>query len=115
IRFTRIQYDSPGVDSGSNGSLNTEWAKLTNTTKSTINLKDWRLRDGGNHVYKFVGNVYVGAGQSLFVLSGKGTNTATKRYWGRTGKAGYIWNNGSEFAFLRLPTGKQIAYCHWPS
>ncbi len=115
VIFEKIQYDSPGAESGSNGSLNTEWAKLTNKTKSTINLRNWTVRDGGNHVYKFVGNVYIGAGKSIFILSGKGTNTATHRYWGRSGKSGYIWNNGSEFAFLRTPTGKQIDRCYWPN
>ncbi|TDO40365.1 lamin tail domain-containing protein [Paractinoplanes brasiliensis] len=112
IQFTRIQYDAPGTDTGSNGSLNTEWVKLTNKTKAAINLNGWTVRDQQNIVYKFP-SVSLGAGKSIFVLSGKGTNTTTHRYWGRAGVKGYVWNNGGETAYLRNAANTTIDSCTW--
>jgi len=53
IQFARIQYDSPGKDTGSNASLNGELFQLKNSGHGTINLKNWTVRDAQNHVYKF--------------------------------------------------------------
>ena len=115
VQFTRIQYNSPGTDSGSNASLNGEWVKLTNKTKAQINLNGWTVRDASSHVYKFSGNIYLKAGASTHVLTGKGTNKATQRYWGRTGKSGYIWNNAGDTATLRTGANKTIDSCKWTS
>ncbi len=112
IQFTKIQYDSPGTDSGSAGSLNTEWAKLTNKTTKAINLNAWTVRDAQNIIYKFP-NINLAAGASIFVLTGKGTNTATHRYWGRAGKSGYVWNNTGDTAYLRTAASKTIDSCKW--
>jgi hypothetical protein len=115
VQFTRIQYDPAGKDLGSNASLLGEWVKLTNKTKKTINLNGWTVRDKANHVYKFTGTVNLGAGKSIFVLTGKAKNTSTKKHWNRKGKIGYIWNNAGDTAYLRAPTGRQIDTCAWKS
>ncbi|MBL7254994.1 lamin tail domain-containing protein [Actinoplanes sp. LDG1-01] len=112
VKFTGIQYDSPGVDTGSNGSLNTEWAKLTNTTKSAINLKGWTVRDQAKIIYTFP-SYNLAAGASVFIRSGKGTNAGNQRYWGRAGKVGYVWNNNGEQATLRNAAGTNIDACVW--
>jgi len=112
VIFSRIQYDAPGTDSGSNGSLNTEFFKLKNTTKANINLNGWTVRDQQNIVYKFP-SLTLRAGSELLVHSGKGTTTAINRYWGRAGKNGYVWNNSGETAYLRTAANKQIDTCKW--
>ncbi|MBU2670863.1 lamin tail domain-containing protein [Actinoplanes bogorensis] len=112
VQFTKIQYDAPGTDSGSNGSLNTEWAKLTNTTKSTINIKGWTVRDQQKIIYTF-GSYNLGAGASLFIRSGKGVNSGNQLYWGRAGQVGYVWNNTGETAYLKNPAGTNIDTCKW--
>ncbi|GAB2628570.1 hypothetical protein Aab01nite_21870 [Paractinoplanes abujensis] len=112
VKFTGIQYDSPGTDTGSNGSLNTEWAKLTNTTKSAINLKGWTVRDQAKIIYTFP-SYSLAAGASVFIRSGKGTNAGNQRYWGRAGKVGYVWNNDGEQATLRNAAGANIDACVW--
>jgi hypothetical protein len=109
VQFTRIQYNSPGKDTGSNASLNGEWARLTNKTKSTINLKGWTVRDASSHVYTFGSTTNLGAGKSLTLYTGKGTST-TNRYWARTY---YIWNNTGDTAILRTGAGKTIDSCKW--
>jgi hypothetical protein len=53
IRITKVQYDSPGSDYGSNSSLNAEWVKIKNTGGKRKNLDGWTLRDKAGHVYHF--------------------------------------------------------------
>jgi hypothetical protein len=115
VQVTKIVYDSPGRDTGSTASLNAEYVRLTNKTRHTINLKNWTLRDASSHVYKFSASYSLGAGQVLYVRTGKGINgkpAANHRYWGRTG---YIWNNGGDTASLRSSTGKTIDTCKYRS
>ena len=53
IRITQIQYDSPGSDTGSNASLNTEWVRITNTTAQNRSLSGWTLKDKQGFTYRF--------------------------------------------------------------
>ena len=115
VQFTRIQYNSPGTDTGSNASLNAEWVRLTNKTTKTINLRTWTVRDASAHVYTFGTDLNLGAGKSVTVHTGKGTATSTDRYWGRTGSGGYIWNNTGDTTAVRTGAGKTIDTCKWGS
>jgi hypothetical protein len=112
VQLTKIQYDSPGTDTGSNTSINGEWVRLTNKTKKTINLRNWTVRDVAGHVYKFTTDHSLAAGKNVYVLTGKGTNgkPAGYRYWG---SSGYIWNNSGDTATLKDPTSKTIDSCKW--
>ncbi|XVU24574.1 lamin tail domain-containing protein [Actinoplanes sp. CA-054009] len=110
VYFSRIYYDSPGSDTRSNASLNAEWFRLTNSTKKTIQLKNFTVRDAANHVYKF-GAYALAPGKSVVVHTGKGTAgkpSAVDRYWG---SGNYIWNNTGDTATLRNPAGKVINTC----
>ncbi|MEU4424170.1 lamin tail domain-containing protein [Actinoplanes sp. NPDC024001] len=108
VQFTRVQYNAPGADSKKNASINGEYARLTNKTKKTINLNGWTVRDAAGNSYRFP-SLNLGAGKTLTLRSGKGTNTSTTRYWARTK---HIWNNGGDTATLRTPT-KTIDTCRW--
>jgi hypothetical protein len=44
IRITKVQYDPPGSDTGSNSSLNAEWVKIKNTGDKAKSLRRWKLR-----------------------------------------------------------------------
>jgi hypothetical protein len=110
IEITKVYYDSPGVDNRSNASLNAEYVKLTNRRARTINLKSWTLRDKANHVYKFSGDFKLAQGKSVIIRTGKGTNTASTRYWG---SGNYIWNNTGDTAYLRNASGTLIDKCAW--
>ncbi|GAA0447002.1 hypothetical protein Ade02nite_85550 [Paractinoplanes deccanensis] len=110
VYFSRIYYDSPGSDTRSNASLNAEWFRLTNSTKKSIQLKNFTVRDAANHVYKF-GAYTLAPGKSVTVHTGKGTAgkpSAQDRYWG---SGNYIWNNTGDTATLRNPSGKIINSC----
>src|SRR6266508_857725 len=111
IRITKIYYDSPGSDFGSNTSLNAEWIRLKNTGSRARYLTGWRIRDAAGHVYKF-GTFRLRAGYSVKVHTGSGSNTATNRYWG---SSGYIWNNDKDTATLKNASGVVIDRCSYNS
>jgi P pilus assembly chaperone PapD len=112
VQFTRIQYDSPGRDTGSNASLNREYVQVKNNTTRTVNLYRWTVRDVAGHVYRFGSNFYLRPGATVTIRSGKGTNTATTRYWGRSS---YVWNNTRDTAYLRGPSSALMYRCSWTS
>jgi len=111
IQFGRIQYDSPGSDSGTNTSLNAEYVILKNIGTTTRSLTGWTVRDANGFVYKF-GTFSLGAGKSVVLRTGKGTNSSTNRYWGRSW---YVWNNTGDKAYLRNASGTTMDYCAWTS
>jgi Lamin Tail Domain len=113
VQFTKAVYNPAGVDNGTTKSLNNEYVRLTNKTKKTLNLKNWTVRDKAGHVYKFTSTFYLGAGKSVVLHTGKGTNNSANKYWGRKGKSGYIWNNGGDTAYVRSYTGATIDSCKW--
>ena len=110
IQFTRINYNAAGVDRRTNTSINGEYAKLTNKTKKSVNLKGWTVRDAAGNLYRFTTNYTLAAGKSVTVRTGKGANTAATRYWGRNY---HVWNNGGDTAALRTAAGKLIDSCKW--
>ncbi|MEU7902861.1 lamin tail domain-containing protein [Actinoplanes sp. NPDC049118] len=115
VQFSKIVYNSPGKDTGSNTSLNAEYVRLLNKTKATINLKGWTIRDAAGHVYTVNTDQRVAAGKYVYLHTGKGTNgkpDSRHRYWNRTG---YVWNNGGDTAYLRTSSGKSIDSCKWTS
>jgi Lamin Tail Domain len=119
IQIVKVYYNSPGSpDNGANSSLNGEYAQLKNTTRVAVNLKGWTLRDktsAADHVYTF-GAFTLGAGKTVTVRTGKGTNTSTTRYWGRSGGTfAYIWNQASDTGYIRNASGKLIDSCSYNS
>lgn len=111
IQIYRVYYDSPGSDNGSNSSLNAEYVQLKNTSSQTKYLTGWTLRDAANHVYKFP-TTKIGAGKTLYVRTGKGTNDWNDRFWGKTW---YVWNNTGDTATLRTGGGTLVDKCSWSS
>ena len=114
LQFTRIQYDSPGTDTGSNTSLNGEWFRVTNRTTKAVALKGWTVRDAAGNIYRFASGASLRAGGNLYVRTGKGTagTPVDNSYWNR---ATYVWNNGGDTATVRDAAGKTIDSCRWTS
>jgi lamin tail-like protein len=109
IRITKIYFDSPGADTGSNFSLNAEWIRLRNTSARSRLLTGWKIRDAQGHVYTF-GTYRLGAGLAVTVHTGNGSNTARHRYWRSDG---YIWNNDGDTARLRNASGTLVDRCSY--
>lgn len=51
-------------------------------------------------------------GTSVTLHTGKGTNTATNLYWGRSS---YVWNNTGDTATLKNAAGTTEDTCNWGS
>jgi hypothetical protein len=104
VRFSATHFEAPGNDNLASN-LNGEWVRIHNYCSTTKSLSSWTIKDYNSlHTYKFATGVKIGAGSSITLYSGKGTNTATKRFWGRS--YGAVWNNSApEYAYLRNASG----------
>ena len=101
VKIYKVQYDSPGSDSGSNTSLDAEWVVIKNMTSTNRSLTGWTLRDRTGYTYKFP-TFTLKAGATVTVRTGKGTATSTQRYYNRTW---YVWNNTGDTAYLKDSKG----------
>jgi lamin tail-like protein len=79
VRITKVQYDSPGTDYGSNSSLNAEWVRIKNTGSKKKSLDGWKLRDKAGHVYRF-NDFRLGAGKWVKVHTGSGSDSKYHLY-----------------------------------
>ncbi|WP_062430778.1 lamin tail domain-containing protein [Herbidospora daliensis] len=120
VRITKIFYDSPGSpDNGANASVNGEWIQIRNVSKKAVSLRGWTVRDAtkaADHVYTFTAFT-LKPGKTVTLRSGKGTNTATTRYWQRSGQGTftYIWNQTSDTGYLHNASGKLVDSCSYNS
>ncbi len=104
VRISGGRFDSPGNDNYA-ANLNGEYIRIKNYCSSTKSLGSWRLHDyQTKHTFTFPSTFRLGAGKTVTVYSGQGTNTSTRRYWGRG--YGAVWNNKPpERAYLRNSAG----------
>ncbi|MGI5438059.1 lamin tail domain-containing protein [Streptomyces shenzhenensis] len=109
VTIHHVWFDSPGSDNRSNASLNGEWVQIKNTSRSAVSLKGWILKDAANHKYVFR-NIRIGAGKTMKVHTGKGTDTASHKYQNRRA---YVWNNTSDTATLTKASGAKVDSCSW--
>jgi hypothetical protein len=110
IQFRKIQYDPSGSDLPvTNYQLNREYVTIKNTGTTARSLTGWTVRDLANHVYT-VPSFKLGAGKSVKLHTGKGTNSSTDLYWG---KGYYVWNNTGDKAILRNSSGTTKDTCSW--
>ncbi len=79
LAITAVNYDVPGVD---DANPNGEWIEITNTGATTALLRDWRLQYQIGTFYDFADTLTLGAGQTLRLHVGIGTDTATNLFWG---------------------------------
>lgn len=109
VRFAGVQYDSPGADTGSNTSLNAEWVRITNHASTAKVMTGWKLRDRTGYLFTFP-TFTLGAGKSVKIHTGKGTNSRTDLYWRQSS---YIWNNTGDKAILKNKAGVIVDTCSW--
>jgi hypothetical protein len=111
IYINKIYYDSKGADTGSNASLNGEWVRLRNSCSTTKSLADYWFADAAGHTYRFTSGS-LAAGATVKVHTGKGSNTASHRYWGRSK---YVWGNTKDTARLYDASDALIQSCGYNS
>ncbi len=109
IKISKIYYDAPGSDYGSNVSLNNEWIRVANTGSRAKQLRGWRIRDGAGHAYQF-GSLRLRAGRTVTLHTGPGLDGRRHVFWG---SGWYIWNNDADRATLRKPSGRTADSCSY--
>ena len=111
IRFSSGQFNAPGNDN-LKSNLNGEYVRIKNYCSAATSISGWRLHDyGTKNTYTFATGFSIKPGVAVTIFSGTGTNSSTKRFWGRT--SGEIWNNtSSERAYLRNRVGTLMST--WP-
>src|SRR5437660_1547605 len=86
VKISAVYFQVLGAPSPpTNYYLNKEYVVIRNSGSSAVTVTGWTVRDLArlccpSHVYKF-GTYRLGAGQLVRIHTGKGTNTATDRYW----------------------------------
>lgn len=110
IRITKIYYNSPGVESGSNASLNGEWITIKNTGNRERQLKGWKIRDVAGNVFRFL-SFKLPAGTTVKIHTGKGPDTFPRHlYWKLET---YVWDNDKDKATLRNAAGNIVDTCSY--
>lgn len=116
IKIAAVSYDAvPGPDPRTNAYFNREYVVIRNTGTASRQLSGYTLRDLKRascncvHVYRF-GRFVLRPGKTVRIHTGKGTNTATDRYWGLTS---YVWGDDSDSAILKNSRGSTLWSCAW--
>jgi hypothetical protein len=111
VYIYKVDFDSPGSDTGSNSSLNAEYVVIKNGDNVSHSVSGWTVRDAAGHVYKF-GTLRLGAGKQAIIHTGKGTSyttsASTHLYQGR---GWYVWNNTGDKVILRRADGSLKDTC----
>lgn len=104
VKFVASNFDAAGNDNYAEN-LNGEWVRIKNVCATSKAIGGWKIHDyGTKHTYAFPSGFSIGAEKTVTLYSGVGTNSSSKRYWGRT--YGAVWNNAApEYAYLRKADG----------
>jgi hypothetical protein len=106
VSVSALRCDAPGNDNEASN-LNREYVVFRNNTNAPVRMKGWTAQDkGAIHTYRFP-NFTLGAGRSVTLHSGRGSNSRTHLYWQRS--YGAVWNNTGDTATLRNRAGKVLS------
>jgi hypothetical protein len=107
VGISALHCDAPGNDNQARN-LNSEYVVFKNNTNKAVRMGGWKVQDEGQiHTYRFPSNFTLGAGKSVTLHSGQGTNSRTHLYWGRS--YGAVWNNTGDTATLSDRGGRVVA------
>jgi hypothetical protein len=108
VRISGGRFDAPGNDNYA-AYLNGEYVRIKNYCSTAKYLTGYRIHDyGRKHTYYFRSGTRIAAYATITLYSGRGTNTSTRVYWGRT--YGAVWNNTPpERAYLRNSAGTLLS------
>ncbi len=111
----QVNFDAAGAD---DRNVNGEWIRVANASSGPVPIGGWWVRDSGLRRYTFPAGTVVPARGEVFVHVGRGTATATHKYWGQpapvfanpTFDARAIGDGG----YLFDPRGDLRAWMHYP-
>lgn len=74
-----------------------EWVDFENTGSSDQDLTGWTVEDEASHTYQFPDGFTLGAGDTVRLHTGNGTDSNTDLYWG---SGSPVWNNSGDTCYL---------------
>lgn len=107
LKIRGVQYDAPGRDSNScsTGNTRNEYLTIKNySSRTTVNLKGYVVKDRAGNRYTFVHNHYLQPGDYVKLRGGHGTESDAKNVAYRN-SCNFIWNNDRDTIRLYKPSG----------
>ena len=102
LTVTEIHADAAGDEYDN---LNDEYIVFENTGSSDLDLSGWTVADETNHEYTVPSGVVLGAGETITLHTGEGTDTDADLYWG---SGSPIWNNGGDTIIVTNDEGERV-------
>ena len=99
LAVEEINADAEGNDQDN---LNDEYVVFRNDGTTTLDLSGWTVSDEAGATYTVPDGYSIGAGETVTLYTGSGTNTDTELYW-RSGSP--IWNNAGDTVTVRNSEG----------
>ncbi|WP_184599846.1 lamin tail domain-containing protein [Streptomyces violarus] len=109
LKIRGVQYDAPGRDSNNCSSGNTDEEYLTvknYSSRSTINLKGYVVKDATGNRFAFTANHYLQPGDYVKLRGGHGTDSDTHNVVYRD-NCNFLWNNDKDTTYLHKPSGSR--------
>ncbi|MEO3784574.1 lamin tail domain-containing protein [Actinocorallia sp. B10E7] len=116
VRFSLVQYDAKGKDTGKN--VNGEYLVITNYGSKAVSLAGWtightrQLKDSKYTFYFPARNFSVKPKGKIVMRMGEGRKTKTTVY---QGMRRHLWPNVKGAAYLFDRSNKRIDACAWNS
>jgi len=90
LQIAAVNADAEGDD---RENLNDEYVVFENTGAESLDLSGWTVADDTGKTYTFPEGYTLGAGETVTLHTGSGTDSDTDLYWG---SGSPIWNNGGD-------------------
>ncbi len=104
-----VSYDAKGSDADN---PNGEWIRLRNVGNTTINLKNWRIKESGKF-YRFDESDSIQPGKRFIVYIGSGSSSSSVKYWGNS--SGILNNSGDDYVRVLNPDSVAVDCYTWGS
>jgi micrococcal nuclease len=102
LTVVQIHEDAEGRE---RDNLNDEYVVFENTGSSTLDLSGWTVSDEADHIYYFPDGFSLGAGETVTLRTGSGTDTSSELYWG---EGAPVWNNGGDTVVVQDESGSTV-------
>lgn len=109
LKVRGVQYDAPGRDSNSCTSGNTrdEYLTIKNySSRATINLKNYVVKDAAGNRFAFTANHYLQPGDYVKLRGGHGADSDKYNVVYRD-NCNFLWNNDRDTIYLYKPSGSR--------
>lgn len=102
LEVASVHEDAAGND---HENKNDEYLVFENTGSVNLDIGGWIVYDEAEHSYRVPSGTTVGAGSTITLYTGSGTDSDTALYWGSDSA---IWNNGGDTTVVENDAGQVV-------